>query len=87
MKLKTVLDGELKHYGMKRDLKYEGLQGQEAHYDFQVTDCKRPVISVRDCNQKGQFVTFGIGVKKIIDDGDTIAKIEEIVKRPMACES
>ena len=46
-----------------------------------MTDCTRPILSVRECNQRAELVCFGPHEKRIITDVSAIAKIEQILKQ------
>ena len=82
LNLKSVLGESLKHYGVRKNVKFNSSGGEE-HYshDFQVTDCMRPILSVRDCNKRAELVCFGPNEKRIITDRDVIDKIEDILRK------
>ena len=66
---------------MRKNLKFNSSGGEEQYsHDFQVTDCMRPILSVRDCNKRGELVCFGPNEKLIITDREAINKIEDILR-------
>ena len=81
LNLKSVLGEKIQHYGVRRNLGFENSKGEKYHHDFQVTDCMRPILSVRECNQRSELVCFGPHEKRIITDRRAIAKIEQILKQ------
>lgn len=76
---KTVLGERMTHHGMKRDVIYCSKHGDFLPQVFQVTNCTRPITSVRDMRKNGQLKCFGPGVCKIIKDPAAIAKVETIL--------
>ena len=68
MNLKSVLGEKIQHYGVRKNLGFENGKGDEYRHDFQVTDCTRPILSVRECNQRAELVCFGPHEKRIITD-------------------
>ena len=81
LKLKSVLGEQIQHYGVRRNLEFEDCKGDAYRHDFQVTDCMRPILSVRECNNRAELVCFGPHEKRIITDVTAIAKIEQILKQ------
>ena len=82
LNLKSVLGESIQHYGVRKNLEFSSSGGKEKYtHDFQVTDCIRPILSVRACNQRAELVCFGPNEKRIITDSDAIAKIEAILRK------
>ena len=79
LRLKSVKNEELQHYGCKPLVQYRNTSGEVLQENYEVTDCSRPVISFRERSRRGQMTVFGPGVSKIIEDPDAIQQIEEIL--------
>jgi len=81
LRLKTVLNEDIQHTGTRPDVKYTNEKGLEMHAEFQVTDCTRPVLSVKERRDKMQATVFSPGLCKIVKDPKAIQQIEEILRR------
>ena len=81
LKLRTVLNETMQHTGTKPDVTYVNGEGLELHTEYQVTDCMRPILSVKERRDKGQCTVFSPGLCKIIKDPNAIADIEKILGR------
>jgi hypothetical protein len=56
--LKTANGGEMKHYGEKEVTFKNGVAGHIIGLRLQVTDVKKPLLSVRRLTEKGNIVRF-----------------------------
>ena len=82
IKMKTALNEEMPHQGVKPQVKFKSTGPEILAIDFQVTKAGvRPILSVRERVIKHQMVVFSSGISKIIKDPDAIRAIQDIIKR------
>ena len=80
MNFERVLGESLQHYGIKRNVPFTNRTGSTMNVNFEVTDTKRPILSVhKGCGNSSMMVFTPDGKGKIVNDTKCIEQVKQIM--------